>query len=221
VEVKAVVRVHLVVLLCLAHAASLSPQGCAAHDSDEVPWEEVSVGAGKIAVPKGWRSFTRLGPNTVLYRQGAGIGVPALDETKSPLQIGLTVEKFPGSKDPVDEVMGGLVEAAKKAPRLTLLGKEHVQAIKLSDGTEAMLLKAEFIKEESRHSLQLKLVAKDAESNAWIVSGYVVGGNESKWPTPDTSLAKWLEAHITSFCLDGTKFDAENVEAAYKNRNKK
>ena len=67
-----------------------------------------------------------------------------------------------------------------------------METIKLSDGTEAMLLKVEFIKDGNRRSLQMKLVAKDTDSNAWIVSGHLVGGKESKWPTADSSLAKWL-----------------------------
>lgn len=205
-------------LLFLAHAAIVAPQCCFADSGKEAPYEKVSIGAGKIAVPKGWRDSKKLGPNIVLFRGGDGIGVPAFDETRAPLQIGLTVEKFADAKEPLKSIMNDLVEAAKKAPRLELVGKETVETIRLSDGTEAMLLKVEFIKEGRRRSLQMKLVAKDAGSNAWIVSGHLVGGKESRWPTTDSTLAKWLEAHVRSFTLEATKFDAEKVNAAYKSR---
>lgn len=209
------------VFMSLVGVAITAPSARPADKGDEAPWEVVSVGPGRIAVPKGWRSFDKIRPNMPLYRQGDGIGLPALDETKSPLQIGLTVEKFPGSKESIKEIMRGLVEGARKAPRLDLVGKESVETIKLSDGTEAMLLKAEFIKEGGRRSLQMKLVAKDTDSNVWIASGQLVGGKESRWPTAGSSLAKWLEAHLTSFSLDAKKFDAEKVKTAYKNRDKK
>lgn len=99
-----------------------------------------------------------------------------------------------------------------------MVGKESIETIKLSDGSEAAFLKAEFIKEGTRRSLQMKLVVKDADSNAWIVTGFLAGGKESKWPTAESSLAKWLAAHVTSFSLDEKQFDAEKVKAAYKDR---
>jgi hypothetical protein len=187
--------------------------------ADEAPFDVVTAGpGGKIAVPKGWRSFDKIKPEMLIYRQGDGIGVPALDETQAPLQIGMTLEKFGGSKETPRQIVDQLAAAAKKAPRLEIVGEESVQAVQLSDGTAAILLKAEFVKEGRRRSFQMKLVAKDADSNAWIVSGHLVGGKESKWPTAQSNLVKWLEAHLVSFCLDGQKFDAEKVATAYKNR---
>jgi hypothetical protein len=210
-----------IALLSLASVALAAPTSHSADKDGEEPWETISVGPSKIAVPKDWRNFDKIKPNMPVYRQGDGIGVPALDETEAPLQVGMTVVKIPGSKESVKETMSGLVAEAKKARRLELVGKESVETIKLSDGTEAMLLKAEFIKGGSRRSFQMKLVAKDADANAWIISGHLVGGKESKWPTAESDLAKWLEAHLTSFSMDEKKFNAEKVKAAYKDRNKK
>lgn len=209
-----------IALVSVIGVAVLAPRARPA-DKDEASWEAVSLGAAKLAIPKGWRSLDKIKPNMPLFRQGDGLGVPALDETKSPLQIALIVEKSPGSKASVKEVMDGLVEAAKKAPRLELVGGETVEAVKLTDGTEALLLKAEFIKEGARRSFQMKLVAKDADANVWTVTGYVVGGKESKWPTADSDLSRWLAAHVTSLALDEKKFDADRITAAYKKRDKK
>jgi hypothetical protein len=220
VEVTEMIGLRSIIRMSLVGLAITAPPDGAADKGDERPWEVVSFSHVRIAVPRGWRSFDGIKPHMPLYRQGDGIGVPALDETNAPLQIGLTVEKFPNTKESVDEIVSGLAENAKKVPRLELVGKESVETIELSDGTEAMLLKMEFIKERRRRSLQLKLVAKDTDSNAWIVSGHLVGGKESTWPTADSSLAKWLQTHLTSFSLDEEKFDTEKVEAAYNDRDK-
>lgn len=195
-----------------------APGAGAADGIGEAGWEVAAVGAARIAVPKGWRSLDNIRPNMPVYRQGDGIGVPATDETGAPLQIGLTVEKLPHLTESAEQIMRGLVKGAGQAPRLDLVGAPSVTPMKLSDGAEAMLMKAEFIKEGSRRSLQIKLVAKDAGNIAWIVSGQLVGGKDSQWPTAGSGWARWLEAHVTSFCRDETKFDAGRVAAAYKER---
>ena len=210
------IRLVLAVLPLIAASPARSADGTA-----EAPWELVAVGPGIIAVPRGWRNFDNIQPGMVLYRSGDGIGVPALDETKAPLQIGLTVEKFPGAKGPIQNIMNRLIQRAQRAPRLELVGKESVESIELSDGTEALLLTAEFIKEGRRRSLQIKLVVKDTDSTAWIVSGHLVGAKESKWPTPESGLAKWLRAHLTSLNWDQRKFDEAKLRAAYKNRDRR
>lgn len=183
--------------------------------ADEARWEVVAVGSGKLAVPKSWRNLDGIQPRLVIYRQGDGIGVPRVDETDSPLQIGLIVEKLPASKESVKEIMDRLAEQAKKVPRLELVGKESIEDLKLVDGVAAKVLTAEFIKEGSRRSLQMKLVVKDADGTAWIVSGHLVGGKDSKWPKPDSKYAKWLRAHLTSLSLDAEKFAKDRIEAAY------
>jgi len=181
--------------------------------ADSAPYEVVVVGTGRIAVPKGWRNLDQA-TNKALYRQGDGIGVPASDETGDPLQIGLVVEMFGKAKESIEEIMNGVVASAKDDPRLDLV-KKDVTKIKLADGTDALLLRAEFIKTHIRRSYQTKLVAKDAGSNVWIVSAHLVGGKDSEWSRSGSHLAKWLEAHVTSFTFDGSKFDAKKVDAAY------
>ena len=182
---------------------------------DEPPFEVIDVGPGRIAVPRGWRALEGL-TGKLLYRQGDGIGmVPPVDETGAPLQIGMVVDKFESTKESVAEIVNGLVAQAGNDRRLQLVRKETAE-VRLADGTKAMLLRTELLKEKTRRSVQLKLVAKDAESNVWIASAHVVGGKESGWPQIGSTLVKWVEAHLTSFTLDGKKFDAEKVIAAYQ-----
>jgi hypothetical protein len=175
-------------------------------------WEIVTVGTGFIAVPKGWRDGGPATARMLLFRQGDGIGVPVLDETGAPLQVGMTVEKFPQTKGSLKEGIEGLLKRAKNDQRLELVGKEVVETLKLSDGTEAMLLTAEFIKDKDRKSLQMKMLVKDGESNGWVISAYLVGDKDSKLPVASSYLGQWLRVHVTSFCFDKTKLDESKLK---------
>jgi hypothetical protein len=210
----------LVVTLC-GFLSSTKTQAQPPDGKGEKAWEVVRAGKAGLAVPKGWRAITAPSPRMVLYRKGDGLGVPAVDETGSPLQIGLSVEKYPGTKDSLAEGIKALLAAAKRNPRLELVGKESVEGLKLADGAEAKLLITEFIKEKSQRSLQVKMLVKDADSNGWVISGFIVGGKDSRIPTPNSDIAKWLRAHLTSFCLDAGKVDEAKVKAAHETRAKK
>ncbi|MBI1371362.1 MAG: hypothetical protein GC159_01180 [Phycisphaera sp.] len=201
----------------LLSAMVLSPS-LAAEEESNTPWEVIKVGNGAIAVPRGWRSFDGLKPTMPIMRQGDGIGVPLVDETSSPLQIGLTVELFPESSDSVRQTVDKLIDGAKRAPGLEQQGKESVKSLKLSDGTEALLLEIAFIKQKSRRSFQMKLVAKGPDSTTWIASGYLVGGKDSTWPINSGRLVEWLKAHVVSMTLNKERIDTKAVEAAYKKR---
>jgi hypothetical protein len=96
-------------VVALIGVAIVAPPGRPADKGDETPWEVVLVGSGRIAVPRGWRKFDKIKPNMPLYRQGDGLGVLARDETNASLQIGLTVEKFPNTKESVKDIMSELV----------------------------------------------------------------------------------------------------------------
>ena len=202
-------------VLCLTLSLAAACESAKAQPPDSA-WVTIAVGTGKIAVPKGWRDFRGIRPPMIIYRQGDGIEVPVVDETRSPFQTGLTVEKLPAAKESVGEIIDGLIKGAKQAPRLELAGKETVEDVKLADGTAGKLMTAEFVKEGRRRSLQMKLVVKDDQGTAWIVSAHLVGGLQSKWPKPGSKYAKWLRAHVTSLSLDPKKFDPEHVNAAYK-----
>lgn len=175
---------------------------------DGKPFEIVRIDTAALAVPKNWRTLPARSRQMLMVRSGDGIGVPATDEAGEPLQIGLTVERFPAGKDPLDVGVEQLLKSAQANPRLEIVGKESTEKLKLTDGTEAVLVTMEFVKEESRRSLQIKLLVKDAKDDGWIVSGFLVGGKESKLPTAKSDLSQWLRTSIVSFCLDATKIDA-------------
>ncbi len=161
-----------------------------------------------LLIPAGWRNMKSLtSGNLKLYLNGDGIGVPAVDETRAPLQIGMTVEKYRNTTDSLAKGIKRLIANAKRSRRLKLVGEAKTESCRLKDGTEAALLTMEFIKEGYRRSLQIKLLAKDSASNGWVVSAFVVGGKDSTIPTADSTVAKLLRAHVTSFCFDSDKVE--------------
>lgn len=203
----------LVASLALVLVAAAGPARAAAPGPG---WEAIPVGGGKIAIPKGWRDFRGIRPPMIIYRIGDGIGIPLVDETGAPLQMGMTVDEIKAAKGSAGEIMEGLVKEAKRAPRLEMVGEAAVEDVALADGTAGKLLTAEFIKEGRRRSLQMKLVAKDGQGTAWIVTGFLVGGKGSEWPKPGSRHAKWLRAHLASLSLDAAKFDPGPVDEARK-----
>jgi ankyrin repeat protein len=164
-----------------------------------------------LIIPRGWRQATSdiqlMHPNIQLYLSGDGIGVPPVDETGEPLQIGLSVEKtyVQGS---LEERATNLVNSFHVDPRLELFGKEHREWLELSDGTPALLLTTEFIKDSYRHSIHMKMLLTDQYDISWVVGGWVVGGKESRVPTEESELTQWLRTYILSFCFDCTQVRA-------------
>ena len=159
-----------------------------------------------MSIPKGWRNVPSPSPGPrKLLLNGDGIGARPVDETGHPLRVGLMVEKYPGTTDTLAEGADGLVAEAKADPKLETIGEATTESLQLPDGTDAILLTTEFIKEKSRRSLQMKLLAKDKASNGWVVSGYVVGGKDSTLPRADSWLANKLRGYLESFRFDGAK----------------
>ncbi|MCL2716764.1 MAG: hypothetical protein FWD68_19940, partial [Alphaproteobacteria bacterium] len=141
-------------------------------------------------------------------------GVPAVDETGEPLQIALIVEKASPSKDSLSELAETMIADAKLAPNLDLV-KNSRKSVKLADGTAAELISLEFIKGGSRRSLQLKLISKSRVGVIWTVTGALVGGKASRLPSPESAIATWLTAHMTSLTFDPGDFDPAKMRAAY------
>lgn len=206
---------HLLLLFFLTSVVC-----CGESSAQSVEWETVAVDAAKVAVPKEWRNMDGMKGSMLIYRQGDGIGVPATDETGAPLQIGLTVEKFPPSKESTENIAKELAKGATKNPELVAVGKELVEAVKLSDQTAATLVTTEFIKERSRRSLYMKLIGKDGKGQIWIATGYLVASKSSQWPKPKSELATWLRAHLVSLTLTGKDVDQKKIEAAYQARDR-
>ncbi len=169
-----------------------------------------------IALPAGWQPAEGMGgPVMKLYCAGGGNGVPLVDEHGSPLQIGLTVKYLPGARGTLEEGARQLIAAAQHDSRLELIGEPKTEKVTLSDGGEALLLTTEFVKDGRRRSLQRKLLVKDADDKAWIISTFIVGSKQSQLPQADSPLAKWLQSFGNSFVFDAEKLDESKLPGPY------
>ena len=211
-KANAFVLLFLMMMIASTVRAADDEKPTTAPAADE-PQEIIKADDFAIASPRGWRENFRAPPQFVTFRQGDGIGVPKVDETKVPLQVGLTVERFRTNKS-LDDIAADLDRAAKTVIGLKPIGERQQEKLKLADGADALLITTEFMR-EGRHTLQLKLVAKNAQSNAFIVSAYAAGGKDSTWPTPASALAQWLRGHVLTFVLDPKKIDPARFPGAF------
>lgn len=180
-----------------------------------VHWDTASAGCAMIAVPKGWRNLDRIQPAMLIYRQGDGLSLPTADETGAPVQIGLTVEKFPREDEGTEAIAKEIAKGASRNPDLKMIGQERIETIVLSDRTKATLITSEFIKATTRRSFYMKLVAKSDSGDVWVATGYIVAGRDSDWPKDKGQLASWLRAHVVSLTVTGKEVDRKPLEAAY------
>lgn len=184
--------------------------------SQNTAWDIVTTGSVRLAIPKGWRNFDGMQPAMVIFRQGDGIGVPSFDETGSPLQIGITVERFPPSERSLDVIAAETAAGAERDPRLKRIKKDYMESLALSDRTAAVFTSSEFTKSSMRRSLQMKLFTKVSDGTIWVVSGYIVGGKDSTLPARESAFALWLRAHMVSVTLTGKEIDARAIDTAYQ-----
>jgi hypothetical protein len=182
------------------------------------PWEVAAAGAASLAVPKGWRKLDGFRANTLLFRQGDGIGIPAEDDTGEPLQAGLVLEELTDARGGIREVAAGVIAGAKKDARLKPVADSTIEPVELSDSTKAVVVTSVFLKEGHRRSLQLKLIARGSDARTWMVSGFLVGGKDSRWCAPGSELAKWIRAHLMSLRLTPGTLDEKPLRQAYLGR---
>jgi hypothetical protein len=205
-------------LLVLANALGIGDTAAPKSTTANVPWEVAAAGPASLAVPTGWRKLDGIRPNTLLFRQGDGIGIPAQDDTGEPLQAGLVLEQLADAKGSLREVAAGVIAGAKKDARLKLTADPTIEPVKLSDSTDAIVVTSVFLKDGSRRSLQLKLIARGSDSRTWMVSGFLVGGKDSRWCAPGSELAKWLRVHLMSLRLTPGKVDEKPLREAYRGK---
>jgi hypothetical protein len=117
-----------------------------------------------------------------------------LDESGAPLQIGLTVERFPNTDDTPDEGAKKLLASAKANRRLEQVGEATFEPMKLADGTDAVLLTTEFVKDGLRSFPPTR----------------------NPLATQPTSSAPLATSLICKpFCLDASKLDEAKLGLAY------
>jgi hypothetical protein len=152
-----------------------------------------------IQVPKGWR-LMKPGGKFLFHLTGDGIQLPATDGT-APLQAGMSVEKYPNTKEPVTAGAASLVKAASAGGAFKPSEPGKVDAVKLSDGNPAALITMQGVKNGTRTSLQLKLLTKGEGDTGYVVSAWLVGAPGSKIATASSPEAQALTALLKSVTL--------------------
>jgi predicted HTH transcriptional regulator len=192
---------------------------CFAAEEEEKPWEIVTGEGFAIAVPRDWQNLDKFSPRVLVYRQGDGIVVPATDEDEKPIEIGITVEKVKTERS-LEEGARSIVAAAREDSSLEIAARPTFEPIKLADGNDAILVIMEAAKGPERRALYFKMLTKTDQGTAFIAGSFLIAGKNSKIPTIESSLAKWLRAQVTAFVRDPAKLSVEKVKAAYQEKEK-
>jgi len=189
------------------------------YDDPDASWM-VATGEGcAIAVPRDWKSLDKFSPQVLVFRQSNGTdNIPTVDETGSTLQLQIIVEKVrmvPGLSDSANVLASRIMNE----PHVDVMERPNGQDFKLTDGSPAFILTTEVAK-NGQHMLIMKLLTKTTEDAGFVVTGTITAGKDSPIASGASPLGKWLAAMIKSFVRDVSKFDADKVKAAYKERDK-
>ncbi len=169
-----------------------------------------------VVLPRDWRKMDLAGTHYRVYLNGDGMLTPIADATGQPIQVGLTIEPYPNQKGNVLDGARRNVAAIDRNPDLKRVGEPVYKEFKLSDGTPAVLVAVEFIKEKTRRSSYQKVFVVDKDSTGWVLSAWIVAGKDSDFAAKNPAITNILQAHVCSFCLDKDKLDVEPVKKAYK-----
>jgi hypothetical protein len=137
--------------------------------------------------------------------------------TENPLDVGLMIEQFPDHPRTLDEELSRIVQRYRAEQQVEVIDEPRAQTLTLGDGNEARLLLIELLIHDktTRRSVNAKLVTIDQQKNAWVVSGYVVAGQQSVVATLQSGIFQRLLAHVESFSLDPKQVNELQVHEVY------
>jgi hypothetical protein len=177
-------------------------------------WDVARTEDFGIVIPRNWSQITENLPPTVrLYMVRHGV----IDETGNPLDVGLMIEQFPDHPRTLDEELSRIVQRYRAEQQVEVIDEPRAQTLTLGDGNEARLLLIELLIHDktTRRSVNAKLVTIDQQKNAWVVSGYVVAGQQSVVATLQSGIFQRLLAHVESFSLDPKQVNELQVHEVY------
>jgi hypothetical protein len=161
-----------------------------------------------IGIPENWSNLPPRS-NMVLFLAKEGIK----DETRQPLDVGLSIERLTKPAQSLEAEAEKLVERYKTEKSITIEGEPTTEKVKLSDGSDAILVGLHLTAGGRRTYLQKLLTS--TPTNRWVVSGYITGGMDSILPKSDSDMAHKLKAHLMTFTLDPNKLDQQPLTKAY------
>ena len=196
-------RTGFAIFLLAIGSLAIASQACAQNLLP--PGKPVAERTFTIDVPKDWSRFKPAETGTrSIYLIGDGHGVSPLDETGRPLQVGLSVERFPNDQS-VQARVDLLKAETLQAPGRKLIGEVVIEAAKLKDGQDGTLMYSRFDKAPNRKSLYEKFIVADPKAGTWVVTGWIVTGPDSTLPLRDSALEKRINSYVKSFRPRGLK----------------
>jgi len=161
-----------------------------------------------MGIPQKWNTLPPRA-NMVLFIAKQGI----MDETRKPLDVGLSIERLTKPANSLDEEAKKLIQRYTQEKSVQVEGQPASEHIKLSDGTDSVLVSLSILANERRTFMQKLLV--NGPQNRWVVSGYIIGGEKSILPKSDSDMARKIRAHLQTFTLDPNKIDQDPLNRAY------
>jgi hypothetical protein len=161
-----------------------------------------------MAIPQNWSNLPPRA-NMVMFIAKQGIK----DETRQPLEVGMSIERLTKATDTIDQEAKKLIERYSAEKAMTIEGKPTTEHVKLADGQDAVIVSLTILMNNRQTYMQKLLAASPAYR--WVISAYVTAGDKSIMTRPDSDMARKLRAHLLTFTLDPNKLDQEPLTRAY------
>lgn len=202
---------------CISHA----------QDSAKVSPTRTVIHKGKtwaIVAPKDWRtsSYTLKSP-TESYLTGDGrAGMPIVDGTLSPLQIGMSVDVLPKGSGTPEEISTQYTRDLKTSGIFKLRHEVAVDSIQLSDGSTALLHSSEFDRvDKGRLSFYYKTISPRKDGRVVVATGWLSCGRPGSLFAKKSGILYVLKACVTSLASESNKVDIRPAEKALSSLNPK
>ena len=198
-----------------------------AQDSAKVSSTSTVIHKGKtwaIAAPTDWRNkSSSLKPPIELYLTGDGCaGIPIVDGTISPLQIGMSVDVLPKGSGTPEELSAQYTRELKSSERFKLRREVVVDSIQLADGSTALLHSAEFDRIEKRRlSFYYKTISPRKDGHVVVATGWLACGRPGSLFAKKSGILNVLKACVTSLGAESNRVDASSVQKAHSSLNPK
>jgi len=209
--------------VCLGVAASEGRTQSAktqAGDKAEFKTDSPKVHMGEgwaIAAPAEWRDSQIKTKVIVLYLTGSGVGgVPAVDGTLAPLQIGIAIDVFDKTEmSPREKAQKDVAELKALTKMFKVRSEPSLEDVELSDGVKAAFLSLEFDRlDNNRLSFQFRVYVAGSEKKLIVANGFLACGRGG-----GAGILTFLKAHAMSLVLDAKKVDQERLKKVYTKHN--
>ncbi len=196
-----------------------------AQDSGKISPTRLVIYKGEtwaIVAPKDWRTTSfALEPPIELYLTGDGrAGIPIVDGTLSPLQIGMSVDVLSKGSGTPEEISAQYTRDLKTSARFKLRHEVVVDSIQLADGSTALLHSSEFDRIDKRRlSFHYKVISPRKDGRVVVATGWLACGRPNSFFAKKSGILYVLKECVTSLASESNKVDTRPAEKALSSLN--